>query len=734
MKQQRAFPYILFACWLMVFVFGSSRLLAQNSATPKAKKPTIPEAFTLLRSPVDSLRFRGAMFLAERPNLSRDSVYYFYQLGDRIAQKKGDLRRQLQTNTSIGIHFAQGGELKLAEKHFKKTLFISKQIPQLDPKQMINSYNNLSIIYYHKGQYNTTLAYLDSCMQYESWMGLSDRGNIYTQMGAIYKETGDLKNALHQFKKSLAVYEQTKDKKLIGIALSNLGLINRRLDDYPKAIDYYQRALTNVEQAGELYFVSEFLTNLAALYIAQKKYQLAEPLERRAIAIRRQHQFQRGLAMSLSNYGLIVLHLRGPKESLAYLEEGLTLAKANKDINLMLTFYKHLSNSYDDLKEYEQAIVYFKRYTTLNDSLRLTQNHKASLELQHQFQEEHEQKQLEALARTKQRQRTLAYSLSVALALGGIFAFVFYKQSKLKRAHNSLLKQQQQELELSNHVLEDLLIQQALQKDAIQEQNEKILDSLDYAQRIQLATLPTTAEVEAIFPAYLIYYFPRDIVSGDFYWVHQHAQWQVLVVADCTGHGIPGAFMSVIGSQLLNDIIAEEHCFDPGEILNQLETRFHDRMHQSNHQDSYESIHLGICVIDSNSQTLHFSGAHHKLHHIRDEQLNILPGNRFEIGGRYMPNKHFESIQLDLQAGDRFYLFTDGLTDQFGGPRRRKFTYKRLHDFIIEQSKLPMEAQLTSFLMAYAEWQGTLVQLDDMLLIGFEWQPEKNIEKLAFAS
>jgi len=294
-----------------------------------------------------------------------------------------------------------------------------------------------------------------------------------------------------------------------------------------------------------------------------------------------------------------------------------------------------------------------------------------------------------------------------------------HKTLQLLGQQNQEIHSQNNEIEQTNQELNRTLVQLNKQNEDIILKNRKIEDSIYYAQRIQLSVLPTRREFRLAFQESFIYYSPRDIVSGDFYWLAYQSGRIIFAVVDCTGHGVPGAFMSVVGAQLLHEIVVESKKIEPDRILSELDRRIRNTLRQD-HADSDSNDGMDIAVIAWNpeSRNLWYAGAGRPLYGmVKDTFLEIKP-DKYPIGGVQFSNKFFTAHQLQLDTKDCIYLFTDGITDQFGGPQKRKLTPVRLQKWIIEHYHLHMAEQGRIFEDMFKEWKKESFALDDATMIG----------------
>ncbi len=262
-------------------------------------------------------------------------------------------------------------------------------------------------------------------------------------------------------------------------------------------------------------------------------------------------------------------------------------------------------------------------------------------------------------------------------------------------------------------------------KKEIEFRHNEVTKSINYAQRIQKALLPGEETFNDCRYEHFIFWSPRDIVSGDFYWLKQIGEYTAVVVADCTGHGVPGAFMSVLGISFLNDIFGRDKIYPAKEVLEKMRLMIKNSFHYTGNTKKFKSsdgIDMALAIINNKTLELDFSGANNPLYIIRNNELIILKATRNPIGN-YPFEKPFESEQIYLQKGDRLYMFSDGFIDQFGGKKGRKFLKKNFQRLLLHIAKedLPMEEEKEVLSIAFHEWKGkNHPQIDDILVLGMK--------------
>lgn len=317
---------------------------------------------------------------------------------------------------------------------------------------------------------------------------------------------------------------------------------------------------------------------------------------------------------------------------------------------------------------------------------------------------------------------TWIFRITVVLLI--VFAaYLFYKVrlrsiEQQKQKLEQLVKIRTKELEDANAEIEaqrDLATQQ---RDQIGLQKKEITDSIFYAQKIQRSILPTTIYLKLLLPEHFVLFRPRDIVSGDFYWIAEKDGRVYLAAADCTGHGVPGAFMSLLGITYLNEILARSVSPKPGEILDQLRKFIIKALHQKGESgENKDGMDMTLCVLDPVKKEIQFAGANNPLYMIRKGELSEIKGDKMPVAiHEVMPNFTTHSIQFE--PGDQFYMFSDGYADQFGGPKGKKFMYKALKELFVTLHALPMKEQKEVLEKKFDEWKGEFEQVDDVVLIG----------------
>lgn len=328
------------------------------------------------------------------------------------------------------------------------------------------------------------------------------------------------------------------------------------------------------------------------------------------------------------------------------------------------------------------------------------------------------------LNKDKVIRRNVDIAIGVFALLIGIFILFLFRTIKERNRKNEELKEKNNEismiaenLSLANHEVSE-------QKYVIDKKNKSIIDSLNYAKRIQTTILPSKTYIRQFLQDFFVFFRPRDIVSGDFYWFHQNISEGgskiVIVIADCTGHGVPGAFMSLIGATLLNKIIKDNGEFNPAEILRKLDLAIqHDlRQKDTGNMDGMDAV---ICVIDVKEKNMLFSGAKNPIFYVQDDKPFFIKGSKEAVGGE-QDEHHYTLHEIDLTKKTMFYLYSDGFQDQFSGKTGKKYMSKNFRDLLFRIHHLPLDKQLEALKSALFDWQEEEAQVDDILVFGAKIQ------------
>jgi serine phosphatase RsbU (regulator of sigma subunit) len=389
--------------------------------------------------------------------------------------------------------------------------------------------------------------------------------------------------------------------------------------------------------------------------------------------------------------------------------EFLECAKLSSDLGLKETLrycYDRLSKLYDQKDNVSTAFFYHKMAVKIKDEIFSEKSQKIITEMQTKYESEKKEQENKLLKNEAELQESIIQrqKLMIAGAIVGaililMVALLMFKMFRDKQKANQILEEK---------------------NDLITKQKQEITDSIKYASRIQKAVLPSTTLISDALPEHFVLFMPRDIVSGDFYWMTQKDDKIILVAADCTGHGVPGAFMSMLGVSFLYEIVNKENVIQPATILNHLRNHIKTTLSQTGKFDEQkDGMDISLCVIDKKAMRLEWAGAYNPLYLIRNGELTEIKADKMPVAVHLNDHMSFTNHEVDINSGDSYYMFSDGYSDQFGGTDGRKFMSKKFKELLTTIYDKSMEDQKEILQSAHFNWKGEHEQVDDILVIGF---------------
>ncbi|MES2590999.1 MAG: tetratricopeptide repeat protein [Bacteroidota bacterium] len=631
-----------------------------------------------------------------------------------LAAQKGIAK----SNHQLGVFNYLKGNYSLALDYYFKALKIRESLN--DKKGISVTYSNIGVVYDNQGNYPQALNYYLKGLKIAEELG--DKKSIATKLGNIgllYYGQGDYPKALGYYFKTLKMAEELKDDYLIATYFGNIGNIYYAQGDYLKALDYYSNALKILEDLGDKIGIANNISNIGLVYFIQNDYPKALDYYFNTLRMATEQGNKKLTAVSLGNIGTVYAKIKKYKEAEGYLKKALVLSIEINALNLVKDNEQQLSELYTQTEQPAKALEHYKKYIEAKDSIFNEENTKKTVRSEMNFEFEKKQteekivqnkKDIIAVEELKQQRLQRNYFI-VGFALVLLLALFIYRGYREKQKANSIITLQKNEMEE--------------QKKVVEEKNKDILDSIHYAKRIQDALLKEEEHVSAHLPEHFILFMPKDIVSGDFYWATEKQGYWYVAAVDCTGHGVPGAFMSMLGMSFLNDIVSDNLLLSPAEILDQLCEKVVNELRQTGEAGGSKDgmdislIRINLKELESTpgSIQIHWAGANNALNIIQNGQLREIKADKQPIG-YYPEQKPFTNHEITLQTGDSIYIFTDGYADQFGGPKGKKFKYKQLEELLLANTTLPMNQQKEMLKTAFVEWKGSLEQIDDVCVIG----------------
>ncbi len=531
----------------------------------------------------------------------------------------------------------------------------------------------------------------------------------YISIADVYSTMGSIDNAELYYNKSIVLLRETDDSIALASVLLNAGDTYFNNGQYEKALSYFEESGPIFRQHHHLPGTAYNLGNTAMIYTRQGRDSLAMDYFNEAITILEDLEDFYPISVYLTYMSDISLKRNAVNKALGYANRSLMLAQEYNLREQISGANLQLSKVYEQDDQPGEALQYYKNYIIYRDSLRNIESVQQMADLRTDFEVSQKQIEVDLLNQKRENQRNINIAAATTSVLIILLALGLYNRYNFIKRTNVQIKAQRDQIES--------------QRDLVVVQKNEIIDSINYAQRIQSALLPPESALNQVFSDYFILYKPRDIVSGDFYWLKQVNQYTVIVAADCTGHGVPGAFMSVLGISYLNEIVQNREITQTDQVLNQLRKQISDSLGQRGGRDeSKDGMDLALCVLDQKNSRLQFSGANNPLYLIRKTdsrpELSEYKPDRMPVGYYREKEDPFTSQLIQLNEGDTFYLFTDGFLDQKGGEHSRKLMKKGFKKLLLDIQEHPMPAQKEFLDRKLADWMGTRPQTDDILVIG----------------
>lgn len=542
-------------------------------------------------------------------------------------------------------------------------------------------------------------------------------------IGNAYRDIDRYDLSLQSFRESIALCYSSGEKEKLELIQYNVATVYSDLRKYDSSIKICNRILKQLSQRPNANsgLISNINSSLLSAYTSLQNVDSVNKYVPIVLKTLNERGEKLNYTGSLFNIGYFYFCMEDYTKAETYLKQALDEKPDN--IELLIDIIKNLGHTYTYQKKYEKAAGMYRDCLYLKDSLYKIQTVDKISEMEVKYETGKKEEELKRLGAEKEVADLKAkhsfmwlVATSVVVLFVVIIAIVLLQQNKKRKEANKLLLQQNNE---------------------ITHQKKEITDSINYAKKIQSAILPPERIIKKLLPNAFVLYKPKDVVSGDFYWVEEKNGNILFAAVDCTGHGVPGAMMSVIGLNLLDQAVKEKGLTVPAQILQHLDVGVTDTLRQSDHEDSIrDGMDLSLCSYNPKTLELQFAGAFNNLWLVRknvsssytpgsknevffEEHLLEIKADKFPIGSNLDGvADNYNNYKLQLQKGDAVYLYSDGFADQFGGPKGKKFKYNALKKLLVSIHDLPPAEQREKLLHAFDQWRGSLEQVDDILVIG----------------
>ncbi len=700
-----------------------------------------------------------------------------YEEAGTYANQALTLGREINDKEVIGTSLFYLGNISKRKNNFdqaiayyQQSLEIRRAVGKKD--EIASVLNNIGSFYMDRADYKNAVRYLEETLEIRRELkSPRSTGIVLTNLGNASLELGEFDKAIRYYKEATGIFREINFEPGIAADLTGMATIYETLEQYESALDVYKEILQIREKNDNPWELANTYSNISIVYshiladTLQSIYGRDADLEiyRRGIKVdleaaaqavrfglmalkeRREIDDKAGISNSLANLGITYSNIGNNREALKYLTEWENLPEEFKDdksevivtcglgkiymmsgeydkaVSFLDRAYKkaiamdtriyiekaaqYLSELYEKQGRFKDALNYYRIYNEVGDSTLQAETRKQIHEMQVKYLTEAKEtenellKKNQALTEAKLRLRNKALFASIVVLMVIVIMLVqLFRQNNLRRKANDEL---------------------ARKNILITGQTKEITDSIQYAGKIQNAMLPPDDLIQKLLPDHFIIYRPRDIVSGDFYWITEKDDKIIVIVSDCTGHGVPGAFMSMLGVAFLNEIVSKLNDLNASFILDELRRHVIESLHQTGREgESQDGMDITLFMIDLNTQELEFAGANNPLLIYRNSELIELKADKMPIGIHTRVNEAFSNKSFQLQKGDMVYAFSDGYPDQFGGPDGKKFMIRNFKRLLSEVNMKPVRDQKQILESTLQDWMSNTSQIDDILVMG----------------
>lgn len=690
----------------IVFLFLISSYYSQNLNSIYDSLKTIHN---------DSLKVN---FIITRVINALEALADFKKAEDELLKAKKYINGNKNIDFKINSKFI---ELLISQEKYEEAAKKTNSL-EIDAKQCKNIYYEGFCLRY-KGQLQLYLGNLTKSSEYffealEKFKEIKNLSSIamsYSDIATISYYNENYKQASEYWEKSIEIDEVSGKKSRIANNLSNLGLAYIEDNNLVKAESALLKALTFSNEIKDDATKASTYINLTKLEYGKKNYRKAIEYNNLAAKYYESVKKYSTLANVYSNGAELARTGKEFKIALEYINKAFETIKLTENKTNLDALYLNKAAILYDLKEYKPAYENLLSHINKKDSIVNIENQKSINELEKKYQL-NERKKENALLNEQIKTQEIYNSrmqitiglISLIVIILAITAFLVIKQNRAKNLINT-------ELFEKNNIIN-------LQKSIVEDQHRDITDSIKYAKRIQEALLPPLNLWNKILPQSFIMHLPKDVLSGDFYWIEETENYTYVAAADCTGHGVPGALISIVNFNLLNKAVLEKNLVTPSEILDAVNLWLTESLHQTYGESTVrDGMDISLIAISKHSNEVFFAGANNPIYHVSNGELKQIKGDKFPVGA-FIEDKiqHFTMKRFTVEKGDSIFLFSDGFADQFGGPKGKKYKYAQFQEKLKTNHNLPLNQQFNIMKQEFTDWKGNHEQVDDVLLIGIK--------------
>ena len=643
-------------------------------------------------------------------NTNPDTAIILAGEGLQLSEKLKQLKYSGNALKIIGIAHLNKGDYKLAIEFFTKA--IGKYEKAGDKKATATCFNNMGVTYQYQANYPRALEYALKALKIREELGdKSGIGISYGNLGNVYSEMNNLPKSLEYNLKSVEISKETNDISSLARGYNNAGIIYRVQKNFTKALEFQLKALKYYEELGDANGLSGVYNSLGNIYADKTDRYKAFEYYFKELSICKEINEKKCICISYANISEVNNELGNYKLAIQYSDSGLMVSKEIGDIERARICYANLALAYAKTDNYKRAYENHIQFKALTDTIFNEENSKQLGDMKTRFEVEKKEAELKVKAEAqesinaeeKKRQRIVIILVLLVLVVVIVFSVFLYRRFKITQKQKHIIEIQKDEVFKQKHLVE--------------EKQKEMIDSINYAKRIQYGLLASDNLLQEYLPEYFVLFNPKDIVSGDFYWATEYKDNFYLAVCDSTGHGVPGAFMSILNIGFLSEAIKEKDITKPNEILNYVRSRLIETISKEGQKDGMDCILIRLK--SNNPFNIEYAAAN-------NEPILLHNGEIIELAKDKMPVGKGEKIDsftlhcVELQKGDSLILYTDGYADQFGGEKGKKFKYKPLNELLLANQQMSCNQQKDILYSTFINWRGNLEQVDDVTVVGIK--------------
>ncbi|MFN5416888.1 MAG: tetratricopeptide repeat protein [Flavobacteriia bacterium] len=604
----------------------------------------------------------------------------------------------------------------------KKQAKIAEVLAKKNNFKLYQIYDLLSDCYLLLTEYKKSSDYalllLNECKQLKGNLKLDFEGQANEVLASINSSNGNHKLAIKYQTEAINSFKKIKGDNYYILSYINLANHYINANDYENAIYYYSFVEENLEKENLQEYYSYVYNGLALCYESEKKSKKAIEYYQKSIdAVKKYNPDDiSSLATAYSNIGNTYQNVGDFNSAILNQSEALEIFKKLEDKKSEADVLFNLSIAYQKLNMLAESNEYMMQYVILQDTLVNQDTRQTIHDLSIKYESEKKEQQNKILEKDNEKKQLSIYFALAGLSLVFVILLIIFRNNRIKAKTNKKLEEQNTLIEAQKETLEE-------QHFLLEEKSKEITDSIKYAERIQGAILPPDQKWNYILPNSFVLNKPKDILSGDFYWIAETESHIFVAAADCTGHGVPGALISIVNFNLLNKAVLERSLETPSEILDAVNIWLTESLNQTDSESQIkDGMDISLISINKKNGQIIYSGANNPLYLFSGNELIETKADKFPVGAYINEEiRNFTNKEIVAKFGDTIYLFSDGFADQFGGEKGKKYKYSQFKEALFKAKDLPIEKQKEFLHKEYRNWRGKYEQTDDILVIGIKF-------------